>query len=227
MQFSLEKGIYSAALGISGGGVSMIDNAPDWIGYSLIGAALLILTWGLKFNGRHLWQIRHKVAPFIAPQMPFPLVLRHLGHGSKWSLTKCDSDPSLWHREAERELLNHLSRGHLRARGMWRGMNGGDNALRDIERQEWTKLGYPSGPTIERATDFIQSLGAESGMYRFVEMDKAAIYEIWPRWSVWTRLRRRLFKSPLSLAERTGEIVQWRKHNQEKEPGDDYYWKEL
>lgn len=158
--------------------------------------------------------------------IPFPMVLRHLGHGSMWSVTKCSKDPSLWHRVAQREFLDHLARGTLKARGQWRGMDDGDNALRDIKREEWPKLGYPSGPMTERATDFIQSIGPVAGMYRYVELDRDEVLKLWPKWSFWVRVMRRFYKQPQSLAERTGEIEMWHKHNQDTPIDDDYYWRE-
>jgi hypothetical protein len=55
---SLERGIFTAVLGIAGGGAVMIAPTQLWIGYTMIALAVVIAIWGVRINGRPWWRRR-------------------------------------------------------------------------------------------------------------------------------------------------------------------------
>ena len=155
--------------------------------------------------------------------MMLPSVFRYLGHGSKWSITKCQSDPGKWKSQAEREIREQLRHGDFVA---WAKVAGENRYERDpIGSEEWSTINLPLDVVIDRHVPFAVP-NHRAGVYDDVALDAASVYKIWPRWSRWTRLRRKLIKSPKSLAELTGEIAAWRRSNEEWTPDDRFYWEE-
>lgn len=74
MAVSLERGVFSAFVGVGGAGAVVMWPAQWWIGAGLMALAVLILLWGVRINGKHVWQRWWQRETFIpaAAQQPEP-----------------------------------------------------------------------------------------------------------------------------------------------------------
>ncbi|MBL8649295.1 MAG: hypothetical protein JNL35_02695 [Sphingopyxis sp.] len=60
MQVGLKSGIWTAVLGLAGGGAVVIWPDARWVGYLLLGFAALALVWGVTIRGKSWWARRGK-----------------------------------------------------------------------------------------------------------------------------------------------------------------------
>ena len=91
MGINLEKGVWSTGLGMAGGGAVVIMPAQIWVGYCLLAASATLFIWGVRINGRHLWQRWWRPlepAP-EQPDQPIPFVsLRQIAQELGITLTR-------------------------------------------------------------------------------------------------------------------------------------------
>ncbi len=210
LRIKFQQGVWTACLGLAGGGAVILWPTQTLIGCGLLVAAAMLAIWGITIDGKHWWKRR----PVRSGNMLLSSAFRHLGHGSQWSITECQGQPANWKAEAEKDLREKLRRGDLIAWATLENQSERRLAPDPIEAGEWSTISFPLPIEnfTDRALDFVMPL-ARTGLYRHVLLDAAAVYRIWPKWSFCTVLRRKFTDAPKSFAERTGEFATWAEHD--------------
>jgi hypothetical protein len=217
MRISLHSGVWVGSIGLwfTGGLAVTGATLPSQItmmhiGEAAILAGVLLFLWGIKWDGKHWWEHRSSQSTEISLSNAF----RHLGHGSKWSITVNPMGSANWKNDADGEIRNRLRRGDIIAWATENTVGEIHYGKNPIPTEEWETIHLPD-VIIDRGIDFAV-MTLKHGQYHNLTLDARAVYKIWPKWSFITMLWRKWFDNPKSFAERSGDLATWHRFNQER-----------
>ena len=169
--------------------------SPDYhwtIGPQLRRAIFLVLAFVWMFIWYHRQVIAFEDRQPPEPNMPLHHAALYVARQSKWAANSSASLDGHWITRVDAELISALRAGGLRAFGEYRpDAQNAEQGWREIPREffdyaEWRsdRLGSDNPPS-----HMWRSSTRGGGMYLWVRLDRRQVESLWPRRSLWQRLR--------------------------------------
>lgn len=155
------------------------------------------------------------------PTVTLPQLLRYLGHNSAWAAERDEAADGDWVADAFSEIRNALSLGRLVGYGICQRDNDGRQhlAFTAIPKDFWKTAQFDADAYFKMTAQTVtEPIRQGFVVWTGVRFDLQAMLAVWPRRSLWRKIRGR------SPANRTSAVAYWKEANAGLPKGhEDYY----